>query len=92
MEENEIENLIDKIVEDKIEEIKLANIEAPVKKRLNRDERHAKKIAAIVGLLSPLIVVPNNTDNPYVRYIIEDEHYRLQLQDALMIAHKKHYK
>lgn len=56
------------------------------------DQIYHKKISYIVSLLTPLLVAPLPDGDIIIRYPIEDETYRLQLQDYIMTLTKKHLK
>ena len=69
----------------KFEEVK------PTTKTTARD-RHIKRVSALVNLLNPLLVVPSQTGAPYIKFAIEDEMYRQQIQDWIMAETKRFYK
>lgn len=80
------------IIENYIEETVEATPTVEVVKKSPRNERHSKKMAALVNLLTPLIVVPSASGEPYTKYIIEDPTLRDQIQYMIMTEITKHYK
>lgn len=55
-----------------------------------KDLEYEKKIKTLVYIMSPLVAVPKPDGGVYTKYLIEDEAYRLQIQDWIMALTKEH--
>lgn len=63
----------------------------PTGKRLTESQKHNKKVMAWINLLQPIVVVPISGSTPYVKYIIEDQTLREQIELKIMAAMSKYY-